>query len=446
MKIFQIGFNKCGTRYIFKIITELGYKGIYHDYGNLARKIFHNFLNCNRLLNEYDQYSFYGGMENVYMNLYVHMLFYKQLDQQYPGSKFILNTRNMNHWINRRLEERGYMTDYLWSSGISCSQVALLKWKELWKQLHTETIEYFGDRMGKDFIIFDVENDHPKKLYTFLSDKKIVKQHFLDLYTKFFSRFDIQNDDMKDMKNMKDLEQINILENTNVYCMYLDEREKHARETIKKHGFPQCIFYRAVIPNDFCKDDFRMLSTVYLFGPPISDCHLCSHNNWHYTIYQKPTKFCVHFSYLSCMWHSIQQDNPFTLIFEDDIYFDMSSKEFVITCKEFMESDFDVLYLGFGHCKKGDKLQPDKLYPHLVKLPPNQSIICKHAILYKTSYMKDMFWDLLPLIECSDVHFNHVNIERKASVCIPIKPFVFQDRYKFGSHNENGDEHEVPLY
>jgi hypothetical protein len=105
MKIFQIGFNKCGTRYLYKVLTDLGFKGIYYDHGNLARRMFQNFLNCNRLLDGYEQYDYYGSMDNIYMNLYAHLLLYKELDKQYPGSKFILNTRDVESWIKRRLEE-----------------------------------------------------------------------------------------------------------------------------------------------------------------------------------------------------------------------------------------------------------------------------------------------------------------------------------------------------
>jgi hypothetical protein len=104
------------------------------------------------------------------------------------------------------------------------------------------------------------------------------------------------------------------------------------------------------------------------------------------------------------------------------------------------------LYLGFGHCKEGYSLKPHETYRRLIPLPTNQSIICKHAIIYKKLYIEKVFWDLLPLTECSDVHFNHINIFRKARVCIPKTPFVFQDRRAFGSFNQNEQEQEIPLF
>jgi hypothetical protein len=329
-----------------------------------------------------------------------------------------------------------FMMEYLWSSGISCPQVAFMKWRELWEKLHTDTTQYFGDRIGKDFIIFNVEKDHPKKLFSFLSDKSVVQKHFLHLYHKFIDRFEIHDES-----------NTNTFTNMDIYCMFLNERKSHLQKTLHGHGINKYYLYLAVTPNDLDNNDHNILSTTNVFGPPISDCSICSHNSWHPTIYGKPSKFCVHFSYLACMYHSIENSTSnYTLIFEDDIYFEKTSEDMKRTCDEFMSSGFDVLYLGFGHCKEGHLLETSPPYKYIIQLPPNQSIICKHAILYKNSYVKKMFWELLPLVECSDVHFNHVNILQEAHVCIPTTPFVFQDRLTFGSHNENGQEDEIPLY
>lgn len=437
MKIFQIGFNKCGTRYLSKIFADLGYKGIYHDHGQLARKMFHNFLNCNRLLDGYDDYEYYGGMENVYMNLYAHMLFFKYLDTQYPGSKFILNTRNMERWIERRLEQPGFIMEYLWSSGISCTQVALMKWKELWKRLHKEALQYFGDeRLGKDLIVFDVEKDHPKKLFLFLSDKDTVKFQFQKLVQQCQSRFTQEGHSYQ-----------HLFANCKVYCVFLPERKNHVLKTLCDKGFHKCLYFQGLVPSDLSKDDYDILSTTNLFGPPISDCDLCSHNHWHPCIYGKPCKFCVHVSYLMCLYHAIQHSElDYLLVFEDDIYFKGSDNDLRQTYNEFVSSGFDVLYLGFGHCKEGYHLKPHETYRRLIPLPMNQSIICKHAIVYKKSYIEKVFWDFLPQTECSDVHFNHTNIINKARVCIPKTPFVFQDRRAFGSFNQNEEEQEIPLF
>lgn len=436
MKIFQIGFAKCGTRYMYKIFTDLGYKGVYNDYGCLAKKIFYNFLNCNRLLNGYEEYQYYGCMENVSMNLFPNMLLYKTLDQQYPGSKFILNTREMDRWIEARLQQPGFLSDYLWSTDMSCTQVVLMKWKELWNKLHKEVVQYFGDRMGTDCILFDVEKDHPKKLLLFVTQKNVVKRRFQSVYDKFAVR----------MEPISSSES-NVLKNTDVYCMYMPDREKHIKQTLATHGFPACQYIRSIVPDELDKQDYTILSSVHLYGPPLSDCNVCSHNSWHPAIYLKPCKLCVHMSYLVCLYHSIlHSSKDYTLIFEDDVYFEHSAPEMVQTCKEFMESGMDALYLGFGHCKEGESLRSELPFGRIIELPKNQSIICKHAILYKNTYLKKMFWDLLPLVECSDVQFNHVNILHQARVCIPTTPFVFQDRRKFGSFNQNEQETEIPLF
>lgn len=435
MKVFQIGFNKCGSKYVHTICKEQGYATIYSDCGMLARRMMGNFLNGNPLLTGYEQYEFFGGMENVSMNLYPHMLFYKLLDEQYPGSKFILNTRHVETWIVKRMEEPGYLTDYLWSSGHSSSAVAILKWRELWKKLHDEATSYFADREMKDFLVFDVEKDDPRTLYLFLNRGK--KEAFMKIYNRLHTRMTTREVSGVSGRHSK----------FPVYCITLPFRKDTVECTLQDYGFHRVCYVQAIVPDDVSKEEVSQLSTTFLPSPPTHVCKICSHNAWHPGIFQKPTKCCVHLSYLMCLYHAMEHSSEsHVIVFEDDIFFKGDRRDMDDTIQEFLDTDMDVLYLGFGHCKGCQDRAPSGGCLRIIELPRNQSIICKHAIVYKMAYVRRVFWKLLPLMDCSDVHFNHVNICEGARVCIPTTPFVFQDRVKYGSHNANGQELDIPLF
>jgi hypothetical protein len=137
------------------------------------------------------------------------------------------------------------------------------------------------------------------------------------------------------------------------------------------------------------------------------------------------------------------------MIFEDDIYFDVSNEDFDRHVDEFMNSEYDVVYLGFCCCRQGDVVIQnfENKTSLLVPLPPNQTILCKHAILYKLPYLKKLLRHMLPLTVFSDIQLNHANICLGASVAMARTPIVFQDRRTFGSCNDNGSTTStLPLY
>ena len=119
-KIFQIGFNKCGTVslwVLFKYYCKPSIPCIHWDDGKLALKIENNLHQDKPLLSGYDYYTFYSDMESVfYENSYPTIIeaykYYQILDKQYPHSKFILNTRNVDNWILSRINFKSYFSTY----------------------------------------------------------------------------------------------------------------------------------------------------------------------------------------------------------------------------------------------------------------------------------------------------------------------------------------------
>ena len=104
-KIFQIGFNKCGTKTLHHYFSRNGVRSVHWDYGRLAQRMFANLASGSKLLAGYEQFDVFTDMEylnesGTYLEAYK---LYRHLADQYPHSVFILNTRNREAWIRSRL-------------------------------------------------------------------------------------------------------------------------------------------------------------------------------------------------------------------------------------------------------------------------------------------------------------------------------------------------------
>jgi hypothetical protein len=179
-KIFQIGFNKCGTLSlldIFKNYVTPNINTIHWDGGNLAKTIYYNYCNDMPLLSGYEDYVYFGDMQyQLWKNNKPHkmilpyMNMYSLLDRQYPNSKFILNTRNIDRWLLSRkkwmpgLDNNFYMKAYNLFSDIELKELYI----HMWNYHHKNILDYFKDR-PEDLLVFNVENDSIEKLKDFFS-------------------------------------------------------------------------------------------------------------------------------------------------------------------------------------------------------------------------------------------------------------------------------------
>ncbi len=195
-RIFQIGFNRCGTTTLIRFFQANNLKCLHWGRGSIAAGIEAARLEGKPLLSYVDGYFAYGDMEFVeveseskkllkkkpfrrlYKNLpkdnitpiYAFENF-RELDKQYPGSKFILNTRNVEDWINSRIRflERGYFYckhgDRFHSSQEALNQC----WREHWDEHTSNVREYFSNR-PEDLLEFDLDKDGPEKIADFFCD------------------------------------------------------------------------------------------------------------------------------------------------------------------------------------------------------------------------------------------------------------------------------------
>lgn len=163
MKIFGIGLSKTGTTSLTKALEILGYEAI-HNPSYLLN------IDGGTLSLDYNEVDRYDALTDIQM-----AKFYKELDSRYPGSKFILTTREVKSWLAscknhfnqyrttsekvKALDTAMYGTDMFVSE----------KLEKVYFQHYNEVVEYFKGR-NNDLLIIDIlENDKWQKLCDFLN-------------------------------------------------------------------------------------------------------------------------------------------------------------------------------------------------------------------------------------------------------------------------------------
>lgn len=209
VKVFQIGFSKCGTSTLNFFFSQNGISAIHHDHGRLAVSIYENAHNGFPLLSQnYEKFFLFTDMEKMYADppISIPMLFFKELDRQYPGSKFILNTRDKQDWLKSRAKHPvgTNFTETLLEKNSQILKVTPEEVLERWSierdQHHQAVIEYFKDRPD-DLLIFDIDKDSPEKITAFFKDYFVLDPKLYKHINKtsareeYLNRTDLEEED-----------------------------------------------------------------------------------------------------------------------------------------------------------------------------------------------------------------------------------------------------------
>ena len=206
-KIFQIGFNRTATTSLFKFFKKNGLKSIHWNGGHLVDQMVRNMhLNVPLLSNSYrfqdgkptteklEDIVFFSDMTRE-LGQFDAKDFYKQLDHDYPGSKFILNTRDVNSWIESRWVLFNGRTARRWALpfyGLEDTPEGVETLNQIWRNMHEnhhqDVVKYFSNR-PKDLLIYDINSDTPEKIVDFLSDHYTLKVKHWGTYNKSKGHF-----------------------------------------------------------------------------------------------------------------------------------------------------------------------------------------------------------------------------------------------------------------
>lgn len=172
-RVFVIGFNKCGTTSLHAMFKRAGHRCAHFKFKKadgsnvkLADAIFANRDAGLPLLTGLERARVFSDMEvnGVERRLEAYTLF-RELDAQYPGSRFILNLRDKDKWLRSRLNQGngGYAEKQMKTKGAESREELLAIWSREWDAHVAGVREYFADKPGR-LVEFNIEADDPQKL------------------------------------------------------------------------------------------------------------------------------------------------------------------------------------------------------------------------------------------------------------------------------------------
>ena len=195
-RIFQIGFNRCGTTSFHLFFEQNGLRSIHWGRGSVAAGIEASMIEGKPLLHYVDGFQVYCDMEFMredhagkhitrrpFRKLYEALgedkisrpvyayTYFEELDKQYPGSRFILNTRKVEGWIRsrRRFLDIGY-NFCSHGDGVHGTQDELEGcWRDHWRDHVSSVRGYFSDKPGS-LLEYDIHSDDPSQISDFLPE------------------------------------------------------------------------------------------------------------------------------------------------------------------------------------------------------------------------------------------------------------------------------------
>lgn len=138
-RIYKIGFGKTGTTSLHKALLRMGIRSLHENTGcdNAIRSILHEGLSA-PVLSKYD--AFTDGEEAQRQ--------FQELHARDPDAKFILTTRNVQHWLEAKTINM--MECRLQQPPEQAAQhlVDMPTWLAMWEAHHQRVMEFFADKPG----------------------------------------------------------------------------------------------------------------------------------------------------------------------------------------------------------------------------------------------------------------------------------------------------------
>jgi len=151
VKVFGIGFQKTGTSSLGKALEVLGYRvGGYNDFRSMADD---PDLTMEMVIEHaHAMVERYDAMKDTPWPI-----LYKEMDQAYPGSKFIHVVRSTESWMRSARRDFGTHPNFMHRLIYGCDFPAGNEdvWVARYEQHNREVLEYFHGR-DSDFISLDL--------------------------------------------------------------------------------------------------------------------------------------------------------------------------------------------------------------------------------------------------------------------------------------------------
>lgn len=173
LKIFDIGFNKCGTRTFHHMMIKAGYSCKHWDEGRIALDIKNAFDKKKLPLTQYEGIECFSDMANEIPGSFVLGYKYFQfLVESFPNSLFILTNRNVDDWITSRMNHGSLKKRYLKEFNLESFEDVERFWREDWANHRKNIRDYFeSNKIANRLFHLNIENPDLDGLSKFLNQK-----------------------------------------------------------------------------------------------------------------------------------------------------------------------------------------------------------------------------------------------------------------------------------
>ncbi len=150
-KVFGIGFHKTGTSTLTEVLRHLGYRVTGPNWTTEADIASTYLERCRERSKEFD-----GFQDNPWP------LVYREMDAMWPGSKFILTTRNVDKWIASQVKHFGKretpMRHMIYGNNHGCPAGNEQRYAQVFDSHIAAARSYFKGR-DEDFLEIDLTVD-----------------------------------------------------------------------------------------------------------------------------------------------------------------------------------------------------------------------------------------------------------------------------------------------
>lgn len=159
-KVFGIGFHKTATTSLSHALTALGYSVTGPNGAKDSEACKDIPKMAYEIAEQYDAFQ-----DNPWPILY------KEMDQRYPQSKFILTLRPTDKWIQSQVRHFGTVTSPMreWIYGVGCPKGNEDIYIARYEKHNAEVLDYFKDRPDDLLILKITEGEGFEKLCPFLN-------------------------------------------------------------------------------------------------------------------------------------------------------------------------------------------------------------------------------------------------------------------------------------
>ncbi len=169
--VFQIGFNRCGTKFISELFSVNGYEARHWGMGTLAEDILYAKATGQEPLKDWPDACLFSDLESVHRYDKPMLEAFKEfrfLHRHFPDALFLLNERDPEAWAASRASHHDgqYIQFHAHHLGLPVSEVPHF-WLREYERHIADVLAYFGD--SPQLIRYNLDTDTPEDLVAALS-------------------------------------------------------------------------------------------------------------------------------------------------------------------------------------------------------------------------------------------------------------------------------------